>query len=201
MGREAECECHWGGQTGRCKVLLEGAELIVRGAIQRRVPFTAMQDAAIKGEEMVFSVDGTTVALALGGDSARRWLEIVRSAPPGLARKLGLNQDVRVRMIGEVDSEELRSALAEAVLDGEGRADLVLVRASTALELEHGLGLGWGEIEGGCPVWVIYPKGKASTLGEMAVREKMRGLGWIDTKVVSVSLELTGLRFIRRKNS
>ena len=95
---------------------------------------------------------------------------------------------------------EIGDALAESAsrLFSRLPIDLVLIRASTPLELERGLGDCWEKIDQGCPVWVAYPKGKASSLGETAVREKMRGLGWIDTKVASISAGLTGLRFIKR---
>jgi hypothetical protein len=201
MGREAECKCRWGDETGRCKVLLEGSELIVRGGLRRRVPFSSLQAVTVHGEELRFTVDGIPVALGLGAGLPQKWADAIASPPPGLAKKLGITASSHVLMVGDADAQELKSALVGAASINGANVDLILLRASSPLEFENRLGLCWEKIDAGCPAWVLYPKGKNSTLGETVVREKMRGLGCIDTKIASVSTELTGLRFIRRKDS
>jgi hypothetical protein len=42
MGRETNCEVKWAGDVGQCKVLLESSELILRGALRRRVPISGI---------------------------------------------------------------------------------------------------------------------------------------------------------------
>jgi len=196
MGREAECSIRWGEERVHGKVLLEATELILRGGVRRRVPLSALDEVSVRGDKLLFAVEGVPVALALGAERSHAWMEAIRTPPPDLAKKLGIKVGSHVLAWGAIDADELRVALAVGV---GATVDLVLIRASTPLELEHGLGDCWDAIDGGCPLWVVYPKGKASSLGETAVREKMRGLGWIDTKVASVSSALTGLRFVRQK--
>lgn len=38
MGREATCTCDWNGIQAEVKALIEPPELILRGAIRRRIP-------------------------------------------------------------------------------------------------------------------------------------------------------------------
>ena len=203
MGRETECFCTWGDGTGNCKVLLEGAELILRGAIRKRVPLSAIDGLSVRGDELVFATEGVAVSLSLGKAVASSWAEWMTTPPPALAKKLGITAESHILMIGEPEGEEIRAALHEAASVTSSSAapsTLVLVRASSPVELENRLGICWERIEAGNPVWVLYPKGRASTLGETAVRDKMRALGLIDTKVASVSKTLTALRFVRKKS-
>ena len=76
--------------------------------------------------------------------------------------------------------------------------DLVLICVNSESEMQPTL-TQWFEV-GTCraPLWIVYPKGPASPLKESVVRELLRSLGFIDTKVASVSAKLTALRFVRR---
>ena len=49
MGREAICTCDWAGEVTEVKALLETSEIILRGGIRKRIPFTeyfAMREAS-----------------------------------------------------------------------------------------------------------------------------------------------------------
>jgi hypothetical protein len=198
MGREATCHCKWGDEQGDCKVLLEGAELIFRQGIRRRVPLSALTGMAAVGENLVFHAGPDRVQLRLGPEVAQRWLKAIKTPPPSLAGKLGISQTTRLLVLGDVESEELKAAIAEAgSLTGKG-VDLVLICVNSESEMRPML-TEWFELGTcGSPVWIVYPKGPASPLKESAVRELLRSLGFIDTKVASVSAKLTALRFARR---
>jgi len=198
MGREAECQIQWGNEKGQGKIQLEGQELIVRGAMKRRIPFSSLTAVKAQGDSLTFVVHDVAVELHLGSKVAQAWQKAIQAPPPTLAKKLGITADSHVIAWGTIDADELRLALAVAS-QHKTETDLLVIRASSPLELENGLGICWEKIDTGCPVWVVHPKGKTSPLSETMVREKMRGLGLMDTKVASVSTELTALRFIKRR--
>jgi hypothetical protein len=72
----------------------------------------------------------------------------------------------------------------------------LLVR--TTEELEEYLSRSATEMADRATVWVVYPKGRRQGITETHVRETLRARGMVDTKVASVSDELTALRFSRR---
>jgi hypothetical protein len=198
MGREATVQCRWADEAGLCKVLLETHELIVRGALRRRVPIADLQDVSVKDEELHFRVDQDSVSLSLGSALAQRWAKAIATPPPSLASKLGISGASRLRVLGEIDSEELETAIAKAASTDGKRADLVLASVKSPLDLEQALDRLPKRPSDLPPLWIVYPKGNVNSFGETSVREMLRRRGFIDTKVASVSSELTALRFIWR---
>jgi hypothetical protein len=196
MGREATCHCKWGAEAGDCKVLLEGSELILRRGIRRRVPVSAMTGVAVRGNELVFKVAQDQVELGLGPEVAQRWAKAIASPLPDLASKLGISPNTRLSIVGNVQSEELKAAVAQGIAASGKEIDLTLIcvysQSETGL-LQHLTGSG--------PLWVVYPKGANSPVKESAVREFLRSRGFIDTKVASVSAKLTAIRFVKRKSN
>ena len=114
MGREATCHCKWGAEEGDCKVLLEGRELILRSGLRRRVSLSAMSGVAARGSKLVFTVGQDHVELRLGPEAAQRWAKAIQTPPPSLAGKLGISRATRLAIVGNIQSEELKEALAEA---------------------------------------------------------------------------------------
>jgi hypothetical protein len=198
MGREAVCTCDWAGNVAEVKALLESGELILRGDIRMRVPFSEIKDAKAHPDCLRFSVRGERVELSLGFSAAEKWAAAITSPPPSLAQKLGITNGTIVRIIGSVQDENLKSALAEATRISEKDADLIVACVDTPETLHAALKQARAAIVKGVPVWVVYAKGKGHALNETAVREFMRGKGLMDTKVASVSDRLTGLRFSRK---
>jgi hypothetical protein len=68
----------------------------------------------------------------------------------------------------------------------------------TPLDLEHAINRLPKSPSDLVPLWIVYPKGGINGFGETAVRETLRQRGFIDTKIASVSPQLTALRFIWR---
>jgi hypothetical protein len=197
MGREATVQCRWGQETGHCKVLLETHELIVRGDLRRRVPIAQVIDVSVEGEELRFRVGGDAVSLSLGPSLAQRWAKALTTPPPSLASKLGISSTSRLRVLGEIDSRELEAAIAEAAATDGKNADLMIALVTTPHDLDLALARLPKRQSDTPPLWIVYPKGSANPFGESSVRESLRGRGFIDTKVASVSSKLTALRFIR----
>lgn len=199
MGREATVQCRWADESGLCNVLLETHELVVRGALRRRVAVADLLEVSVKGDELNFRVGQDAVSFSLGPALAQRWAKAIATPPPTLASKLGISAASRLRVIGEIESEELKAAIAEADTSKSKEADLVVVSVGSAIDLELALNQIPNGPSGSTPLWIVYPKGRhAKHFGETSVRETLRRRGFIDTKVASVSSDWTALRFIWR---
>jgi len=194
MGREATCHCKWGAEEADCKVLLETGELILRLGMRRRVPWAEMSAVSARDSKLRFKVGPDLVELNLGPEVAQRWAKVISSPLPTLAHKFGISSTTKLSVIGKVTSEELKAAIAEGALVKEKDADLTLICVNSQLELDRYLvGKTYSK-----PLWIIYPKGSTSGVKESAVRTLLRSQGLIDTKVASVSANLTALRFVSR---
>jgi hypothetical protein len=198
MGREAIVQCQWAHQAGLCKVLLESNELIVRGELRRRVPMASLRDVSVNNDELQFTVDGCAVSISLGSALAERWAKALSTPPPSLAKKLGISPASRVLVLGEIQSKELDAAIVEAETTGAQDANLVIIPANNTHDLNLALNRLAKRPLNHVPLWIVYPKGSAGALGETSVREILRELGYVDTKVASVSSAFTALRFVRR---
>lgn len=197
MGREATCQCQWAAEAAPCKVLLETSELIVRGSIRRRVPIASLTQVAVRGDQLIFHVGKDKVALTLGSDLAQSWAKKIATPPPTLAAKLGITSESHLLLIGEFETAELKTAIAEAALNEAQSPDLILANIKTSADLNYTLDR-YRTLPATPPIWFIYPKGAGKPLGETEIRSTLRHEGFIDTKVASVSSTLTALRFIRR---
>jgi hypothetical protein len=197
MGREATCECRWANHAGQCKVLLETHELILRGSISRRVPVATLTHVAVQGEQLLFHSGEDAVALTLGADQAKSWARKIATPPPTLAAKLGISSATHLLLIGELESQELEIAIAEAAKADSKKPNLILAGVRTVTDLNYILDI-YRSHPSNPPIWIVYPKGRDKLLGETEIRNTLRHEGFIDTKVASVSTALTGLRFIKR---
>src|SRR5580704_17640969 len=162
MGREATCHCKWGADEGDCKVLLEGRELILRSGLRRRVSLSAMSDVAAAGSKLVFTVGQDHVELGLGPDAAQRWAKAIQTPPPSLAGKLGISRNTRLSVVGNIQCEELKEALAEAAPATRKEVGLVLLCVDSQSELLQYLAAETYT----SPLRIVYPKGANSEVKE-----------------------------------
>jgi hypothetical protein len=197
MGREATCECQWGGQTGTCKVLLETHELILRGPIRRKAPISSLTQITVHGDQLRFLAGQDQVTLNLGANLAQSWTRRLTAPPPSLAAKLGISTETRLVLIGECDDDTLRAAIAGPAPAAGKPANLILASVRTIADLNYALDV-YSTLQTNPPIWIIYPKGPGKPLRENDVRNTLRSEGFIDTKVASVSAALTALRFLKR---
>src|SRR6202046_5203153 len=141
MGREATCMCEWNGQMARVKALIEPPELILRGEIRRRLPFSELRQLRAEGGALRFKYGGDAVTLKLEASTAEKWVKAILAPPPSLAKKLGITSESTVWVIGEIDDAALESALAEArrmARKGAGVGpDVIVARVNSAAELER----------------------------------------------------------------
>jgi hypothetical protein len=196
--------CEWSGEMARVKALIEPPELILRGEIRRRLPFSEIRQLRAEGGALRFKHGRDAVTLKLEPSTAKRWAKAILAPPPSLAKKLGITPESTVWAIGEIDDAELESALAEArrvMRKGSGvGADVILARVNTTAELARAFKTAAKATSKGVPIWIVYRKGPGHAISESDVRETGLSTGIVDVKVTSVSPTLTGLKFVRRNN-
>jgi len=195
MGREARCSCSWAEGEGEVKALLEPEVLVLRGALRRSIPRKHISRARVVGDALRLGVGDEELSLALGAKTASSWLAALKAVPPSLARKLGIGPGTRVRVLGRLDAPELEEAIHEAVRTSGAAADLIVARVSS--ETSAGRAADALQAMPWAALWVVFTKGKDSPFGEAAVRAVLRGRGFTDTKVASVSPTLTAARYQR----
>jgi hypothetical protein len=194
MGREAICECTFDGTTAKVKALLESEELILRGDIRLRAPLHALHHVRVESESLCFNLDKGPIRLDLGAAAAKSWARKIKSPPPSLADKLGITGKT-LRTIGPITDRALESALGSAALLSARNPDLILAYVDTPESLATTLREAKAQLARSIPIWLIYRKGPGHPLNESAIRTTLRAQGLMDTKVASVSPELTALRF------
>jgi hypothetical protein len=194
MGREAVCDCTFDGTTTKVKALLESEELILRGDIRLRAPLHALHHVRVESESLCFNLDEGPVRLDLGAAAAKSWAKKIKSPTPSLADKLGITGKT-VRTIGPISDRALDSALSSAALVRAQNPDLILSYVDTPESLAATLREAKAQLARSIPIWLVYRKGPGHPLNESAIRTTLRAQGLMDTKVVSVSAELTALRF------
>ena len=199
MGRASTCECEWKGSMVRVKALLEPPELILRGEVRARVPFAELKRVTAAGDAVEFMFRGEKVRLVVGRALAPKWVKALTTSPPSLAKKLGIAPGTRVRVMGKIDDAQLELALAEGNVVVRGDAEVVVARVNSEVELRGAFAKAGDLVAGGAALWVVYRKGKGHAIGEADVRSTGLAAGVVDVKVASVSAELTGLKFVRRK--
>lgn len=199
MGREAVCTCDWNGKKTSVKALLEPPELIMRGEMRRRLPYSKLKHVKADGEMLRFTFEGERVALSLGSAMATKWADALLKPPPTLAKKLGITSEITVWMIGPRDDSALESAVTEAKAVSRRSGDLIIARVDTPEDLHSALMRAGERLGAGVPIWFVYRKGPGHPLNENVVRATALATGIVDTKVAAVSTEFSGLRFVRRR--
>jgi hypothetical protein len=194
MGREAICDCIFDGTTTKVKALLESEELILRGDINVRAPLHALHHVRVESASLCFNLDKGPIRLDLGAAAAKSWAKKIKSPPPSLADKLGITGKT-VRTIVPRSDRALDSALGSAALISGRNPDVILAFIDTSESLAATLQTAKVQLARSIPIWLIYRKGPGHPINESAIRTCLRAHGLMDTKVSSVSPELTAIRF------
>jgi hypothetical protein len=200
MGLEAESELVNAGDRVHVKALLESHALILRGAVKKTLPLSEISDPRAIGDQLLFEHHGTPYALVLPAGQAAKWLKKLTTAPPSLAAKLGVDPTRKALVWGRSDDAALNAALDGATTDRPAEAALSLAIADSPDSLAQALNFLLHALPQ-APIWVVYPKGAKSPLPESAVRNHLRSLGMVDTKVCSVSERTTASRYNRAKSN
>ncbi len=198
MGLEAEGELVHGGQAVHVKALLESHELIFRGAVRKTLKFPDITNPHVVDGRLLFEAGGEPYALGLPSGQADKWLKKLTTEPPSLAQKLGIDGAHRALVRGTTEDAAVTEALQGATTDDRADASLGIAIALDPAQLAAAT----DALIHALPhahLWIIYPKGSASTLPESAVRSHMKALDYVDTKSCAVSERLTATRFSPRR--
>jgi len=197
MGKEVKGAVRVGKARHRGKILLENSELIFRGAEFRlKIPFSAMKSVKASDQELhVAGQDGLTIFEV--GKAADQWREKILH-PKSRAEKLGIKEGVRVRLLGDFESDflhELRKNKAEIVkasAPGEALTTFLALAGKAALaEIARRA----RKSKGAEVLWVVYRKGEKE-ITENDVIAAGRKSGLQDVKVVGFSPTHTALKFV-----
>jgi hypothetical protein len=122
-----------------------------------------------------------------------------------LIQKLGLKEGQILKPVGapEAYADWTEPLPPGAEFDpAAAQADLVHLFVSDRAGLERGAGPALASVRPGGMLWVSWPK-KTSPLfrdlTEDGLREVLLPTGWVDVKVCAVSVDWSGLKFLRRK--
>jgi hypothetical protein len=200
MGREATCDCTFDGTTAKVKALLETNEIILRGPIRLTAPLKALKSIRVESESLCFSLDKHPIQLHLGAKAAESWAKKLKTPPPTLADKLGITGKT-IRTIGPIDDKALLSAITSAALVRAEDPEVILAQVDTPEALATTLRAAKPQLARSIPIWLVYRKGPGHAINEKLIRSTLRALGYMDTKVASVSEHLTALRFNLPKSS
>ena len=173
---------------GEAKALLEGSEILVRGAFRWRVLLTELQSVEVSEGKLKLAAASGVCSLKLGEKTAAKWAEKIRN-PPSLMKRLGVKQGCRYVILGEAASGFTEQLEIAGAINSPRNPDMVFAFAESDADLAKA----W---ELASIVWVMYLKGRKD-FTEAQVRDHGRALGMMDTKVASFSSVLTALRFSR----
>ena len=192
MGREVQCTCRWGDHSGVVKALLESDEIIVRGEIKGRIRLVELKHLQVDAAGLHFAAGRDQIALLMGVTEAERWVKKIKTPQPSLRDKLGLSNEAKALVVGRIGDAALADALGGFAATTDAKMVVAIAREQRHLVAATQMAK---RLTAGAAIWIVYEKGKNSIFGETRVRESMRALGYVDTKVASVSATLTASRF------
>ena len=195
MGSEVVTRVEIGSEAAEAKALLETEEVIVRGAIKARIPFSEAKDVAADGGVLRLRWNSRDVRIHVGKD-APKWAEKIRN-PKSVLDKLGVKAGQRVSVVGAVDDGFL-AELEERGTDLSRRlrrdSDIVFFAATRREDLSRLGELRRSLLPAGA-VWVIRPKGTPA-INDNDVMAAAKAAGLVDVKVARFSATHTAEKLV-----
>jgi hypothetical protein len=150
------------------------------------VPFKALKEIEVKGDDLRLAYGEDRVTFALGEDEAEKWANAIRN-PKSRADKLGVKPGQSVVLLG-IDDEALAGELeAKGATLGKLKkgVDVVFFGVNKTKDLAK-LATLRGKLASTGAIWVVRPKG-VTTISEKDVMSEARAAGLVDVKVVKLS--------------
>ena len=193
MGREAAAQISYQGQTGAAKILLEGPEVLCRGAVRLRLPRAEILTFAVQGADLVLTTAQGDLRATMAPGQAALWSAALSRPLPDLAAKLGVSAQNRAFAASDLQDADLRAALQDRLAPAD-QASVAVAEVLTPADL----GVLLARI-GPLPLWVVTVKGKDSPCPEAQLRPLLRARGYVDTKSCAVSARMTATRWQKRQ--
>jgi hypothetical protein len=196
MGSEVLTRVRIGDSIVEAKVLLETEELIVRGALKKRVAFRDITSIETRAGTLSLKTRAGAMSIELG-DKAEAWATKIR-APKLVIDKLGVKSGQRVAIFGALDDEAFARSLRErATIEASGAKglDAIFLVADEPRALET-IGKRAKQLAPNGALWIVRAKAKDASVKENDVMRAGRGAGLTDVKVVKISEALSALKFV-----
>lgn len=188
MGQERECRLRFGGKVITGKAYLETDYLLFRGAQWLKLSFSELAGVQAEGGALRLDFAGGPAVIELG-DAAARWAQKILH-PPSRLEKLGVKPGTKLRLIGALEPDFLKEAVAGGAILTGSTPDLIFLAAEKSADLRP---IPKG-MAAAAALWVVFPKG-VTAIREVEVIEAGRAAGLKDTKVARFSSTHTALRF------
>ena len=196
MGQELTCVVRYGRKKSEAKVLLETREILIRGDVRMKLPFSGMKSITARDGVLKITTDDGVFSFELG-PQAVKWLEKIRNPKP-VIDKLGVKPGLAVALIGVDDPAFERQVRERAAAVTKGRvpkgSHLVFMGATREADLRK-LTTAERSIARNGGVWVVWPKGRKE-LTESHVRAAAKRAGLTDVKVVAFSPTHSALKLV-----
>jgi hypothetical protein len=196
MGQEVVCTARWAGKGVRGKALLETAEIIFRGEVRLKIPFSSIRSVEAKDGKLRLKTDDGLVIFEVG-EHAEKWRRKIAN-PKSVVEKLGVKPGEPVAVFGNLDGEFLKKLKAQKsavssnkIEDGVGWIFLGAEKPGELGEVKRIA----SKMKGSIAFWVVYPKGQ-KYITETDVIGAGRKAGLKDVKVVGFSTTHTALKFV-----
>lgn len=200
MGRELKTTIVADGVRGMALVLLESEEIIVRGDLRQRIPFSSISAARVAGTTLDITHALGHLSIDLG-DSAEAWLARIRS-PKSLIDKLGVAATHRVVVLSLDDLTflaDLRARCPHVTTRlTTTRPDVIVVGCRALSDLDK-LAEFEGRITRDGAIWTVWAKGRRE-LREDDIRRAAGAAGLVDVKVVKFSETHSALKLVIPKD-
>lgn len=200
MGRELKTMIVADGVRGTALVLLESEEIIVRGELRQRIPFSSISAARVARGTLDITHALGHLSIELG-ESADVWLARIRS-PKSLIDKLGVAPTHRVVVLG-VDDASFTTDLRERCHHVTTRLttaspDVVVLGCRAPGDLDR-LAECKDRIKRDGAIWTVWAKGRRE-LREDDIRRAAGAAGLVDVKVVKFSDSHSALKLVIPKD-
>ena len=193
MGRETVTRATWKGTAAEVKLIAEGDEIILRGAIKAKLPRSAVTGITLQGDSLAIEFDADQLILELGAAQAQKWHDFLLKPAPTLAQKLGISPQKPAFILGAAADPALVGALTAATVAEPAHASCVIALIESHADLKAALEC--AARTPALPVWCIYPKGPQAKPGDADIRIALRAAGFMDNKACAVSQRLTATRY------
>lgn len=197
MGREAEGTIRFQGQEGAGRILIEAAEVILRGEVRARLPRDQIADLRVEGEDLVIDTPRGPVVATVGAKLAANLRAALLKPVPTLVEKLGVSESARPGCLWPVTDAVLVQALAGLTAPVD-QAELLVAELLDQASLDR-LVARLPQLAGR-HVWCVNAKGPRPVLPEATIRSALREAGWIDSKSTAVSEAVSATRYGVRRN-
>jgi hypothetical protein len=196
MGNEATCTVRFGKQQSNGKAVLETSEILFRGDIPLKIPFSSIKSAkSLDGELRLQTPKGLAV-FELGA-AAAKWCEKILH-PKSPVEKQGVKPGAKVSLLGNFDEYFLRELreMDSVVTYGKAAEDTewVFFAADLQKHLAQVSKIA-KSLKSAAALWIVYPKGRKD-ITENDVLAAGRKAGLKDVKVVGFSATHTALKFV-----